>query len=945
MVEKNPGSVVNVCNLKPAMELVRSWEDTVSEDTPENKEMVEFVQNEAERGRRAFKNNSLYVGNFPEMFLQVVANSTVFQYPYLLPAGPYRADNVRKFGYRLPEDELIALGLDQFWEYVEANPELYSKPRNYRAGRWGLVATCNLMVKHMFPWQTSKWLQYHIHKERKNKDNPIAKFFATRHVKKVEHRLLPYNPKLTLYEQPEYEMPKIWVRYLAKTSKRFRYYKYRRAGTGVQPHGVPVTVDVRDPIKNPLPPDFTKTIVCTRKNLKPKPPEVNQDSFDLVVEPNATGPMLIINPLIQKGENPVEKTIEIKKQALAGKVAIPDIRPKENIENTATNAKKGTLIPVSISKLVPSTYSSSDNVTVTNTSQAQTNQSVLSTMYTVVQTSLGAYLIPLTIQNTNTVNSITAPIPSTFVVGNDLPEQSKNAEEIIPESSKNVPKLTKSTRSPEAKNDHCQCCVLIRKICKKKQARITDFFKAKKTEEKPCDCTNRKFPKVTKRLRMLVDNYKSRSWCEQRRIREMLNSAEKGKSDKERHASEKDNVEEYSLEDIEYVTTFHMKLTRQSSLARNVYLKTRITQIFSKFDPEVNDPITLSEELFQAFDVDLIDLYKEFMGFLTAEQADMIDGFKDYFVHSCVGDLVKRVENEIQNKEVRKAILNRLNEVFTDNVSSSCDLCASILATVTSHPRLASHVFSLFPHRAGRDRDRYEINKNPAEISKIPPVLRSVITDELKSPELEIDAEAEAALTKQRLEEAEPVDNLTICDDTLVPMEYGDDTSSTGDYEETTKQEIVSKVETDEMDIEDALEITEETIEGSVVSKTETQDTSDPEMSPLVMSEDDPDTEIKSEPAVPTRQEEVPSNVETTTHTTKVVTPSWNREEDKFILELIQKYSTPESCQGKEITENLEANDIYQTIAEKFPQKCIEDIRNRVMRILDILVVNTDRNN
>lgn len=41
LVNCNSESVVNVCNLKPAMELMTSWQNTVSEDTPENTKLVQ----------------------------------------------------------------------------------------------------------------------------------------------------------------------------------------------------------------------------------------------------------------------------------------------------------------------------------------------------------------------------------------------------------------------------------------------------------------------------------------------------------------------------------------------------------------------------------------------------------------------------------------------------------------------------------------------------------------------------------------------------------------------------------------------------------------------------------------------------------------------------------------------------------------------------------------
>lgn len=115
-------------------------------------------------------------------------------------------------------------------------------------------------------------------------------------------------------------------------------------------------------------------------------------------------------------------------------------------------------------------------------------------LYSVVQTPSGAYLVPLSMVTTN---SASTPICSSEVketVANNLPEQSN-----VP----TVPPL----------NDHCECCVLIRKICKQRQTLLTDFFTPK---VRTCPCKEKRratYPKITKRLRLLVNSYKSKAFC------------------------------------------------------------------------------------------------------------------------------------------------------------------------------------------------------------------------------------------------------------------------------------------------------------------------------------------------------------------------------------------------------------------------------------------------
>lgn len=72
--------------------------------------------------------------------------------------------------------------------------------------------------------------------------------------------------------------------------------------------------------------------------------------------------------------------------------------------------------------------------------------------------------------------------------------------------------------------------------------------------------------------------------------------------------------------------------------------KRKIQKILSSFDPEKDSVLRLTEDLYKAFGIELVDLYKEFLGFLTAEQANRINMFRDYFLHSCFGDLIKKIE-------------------------------------------------------------------------------------------------------------------------------------------------------------------------------------------------------------------------------------------------------------------------------------------------------------
>ncbi|KAJ8717385.1 hypothetical protein PYW08_005784 [Mythimna loreyi] len=682
MTESNPKSVVNVCNLQPALELITTWEKTMSENTPENREMIEFIQSEAERCKRRGYHKNLYVGEFHETFMKVVTNSPVFLYPYLLPAMPFRGDIPRRFCYLPSEDHLIALGMEQFWQYVKDNPKLYKQP--LRPGGYGLSAVLALVVQHMLPWTTFQVLLSHVQSVRKHgdKDNPINIYMKTRTVAPVKHKLLPYNPGLTLYEQPENEVPRIFARYLAKTSKRFRNYINRRPNrAGVPAVGVDVELGqaVVEPSKEPLPIQFNKPIVAHT-------PVPLADKFD---------------------------------------IQITDDMPKQT-----TN------------------------------------------FYKFVETSTGAYLLPLS--NVAMVNNNSKTDLNSSVIANSLPETSKTPQSLI------------------------------------------------------------------------------------------------------------ENLEHL------YVTNFHLKFLTKTSITKFAPEKKKIYRLFENFNPLEHDAVKLAIQVEKACGTKLEDLYKEFLCFLTPEQADKINAFKDYFRRNCIVDLIEKVEENVKDLERQKTILLALHRVFAKNLTTACEICTDILLTLDGYPALAQYVHSLFPHR------RETRNRPEQSESSSPP------TPEPSSAK---------ALDK------------TNCDETLVgePVaDYEADMSMSSDEEDNNGSKSHSDSENnlevcrpikEENTMEYATSTTTPALH-TVVTVSKTEDTSECSNSSMqIMFEDE---------------------IVKTEH------PEWRRNEDKLILEILKEQLTPEERQDKTILDLVEEKNIIDLIADSLTDKSKEDIRTRILYLLQI---------
>lgn len=137
-------------------------------------------------------------------------------------------------------------------------------------------------------------------------------------------------------------------------------------------------------------------------------------------------------------------------------------------------------------------------------------------LYSVVETSTGAFLVPLGIihkaKDTNGKIIIDDALNEALneaqrkpvILGNNLPEESGSNIELKDTSFGKILSVT-SLRGSE----HCECCILYRMIVKIRQTTIKDFFLTNSKVEKKCPCKSIEFPKITNRLKVLVSNFGS----------------------------------------------------------------------------------------------------------------------------------------------------------------------------------------------------------------------------------------------------------------------------------------------------------------------------------------------------------------------------------------------------------------------------------------------------
>lgn len=138
-----------------------------------------------------------------------------------------------------------------------------------------------------------------------------------------------------------------------------------------------------------------------------------------------------------------------------------------------------------------------------------------SNIYTLINTSKGAQLIPLQAE-TSTVNSTTTPILTPAIVNSVTTQKIINPDDVDAtndaETTEETPSKSNDAEVQEKDDGHCKCCKLIKKIRRKRQTIITEYFNSNtKNNNKICDCRGRKYPRITNKLRLLVNNYKTLS--------------------------------------------------------------------------------------------------------------------------------------------------------------------------------------------------------------------------------------------------------------------------------------------------------------------------------------------------------------------------------------------------------------------------------------------------
>lgn len=208
------------------------------------------------------------------------------------------------------------------------------------------------------------------------------------------------------------------------------------------------------------------------------------------------------------------------------------LHDKEDATVLTTNTIITTDPPVITIQMEPQNGETNESTTTPVDTPNFMNQTT-PTVYNLVETADGAFLMPVNLvqDSTKTTDAVLVPVTSSNVQISDkiddpvvVPQKvaETNSENTTsetrkpPKMKKTIPKVVlkrlndREIRSSVRAVEHCKCCRILRSFRVHTQTKMTDFFKGA-SYTKSCPCTSREYPKITNKLKILLNNFKNES--------------------------------------------------------------------------------------------------------------------------------------------------------------------------------------------------------------------------------------------------------------------------------------------------------------------------------------------------------------------------------------------------------------------------------------------------
>ncbi|PBC30988.1 GON-4 protein [Apis cerana cerana] len=212
-LSNGPNSAFNVVNLPDALKLIFDWEkkfldNEFSEDF--KKTLIDEDPIKKIYLVQKHKSASIFHPELKKLFME----SKALMYPQLLPEIPFRPESIKfvRLPYLKSEENLIALGLEQFLPFVA------SKPRKFKSKKLQLIDAVQLIIQYLIPCREPHGLIYHIRKRRCAKHaNPIKHYFEKGSAPRTIHYITLECDLKAPKDQSINLLPSVWQTYLNNT--------------------------------------------------------------------------------------------------------------------------------------------------------------------------------------------------------------------------------------------------------------------------------------------------------------------------------------------------------------------------------------------------------------------------------------------------------------------------------------------------------------------------------------------------------------------------------------------------------------------------------------------------------------------------------------------------------------------------------------------------------
>ncbi|KAF7394714.1 hypothetical protein HZH66_007888 [Vespula vulgaris] len=220
-LSNGPNSAFNVGNISDALKLVSDWENKFLEPKF-HEEFKKHIEDENTIKTMRLKNRWEYIPQFYPDLIKLFVESKALIYPQLLPDIPFKSELTKytKSPFLKPEENLIALGLEQFFPFVA------SQKTKFKSKKFQLFDVAQLIAEYLLPVRESKKIFFYVRKQRSAKDfNPIKHYFDKGTAPRIIHYItLEYDHKAPIH-QPIHLLPAKWQNYLTNTKPKMDILK------------------------------------------------------------------------------------------------------------------------------------------------------------------------------------------------------------------------------------------------------------------------------------------------------------------------------------------------------------------------------------------------------------------------------------------------------------------------------------------------------------------------------------------------------------------------------------------------------------------------------------------------------------------------------------------------------------------------------------------------